>query len=94
MPTLEKLHRQWKGKGLVVLGISNEEAEPVQGTYKKLVLSFPTAIDPEGKVRAHYGGAGIPFSVIIDRKGKVAAEVLGVRHEDELLALLRRAGLK
>lgn len=94
MPTIEKLHKEWRGKGLVVFGISNEEAEPVEGAREKLGLSFPTALDPEGRVRAHYGGTGIPFHVVIDRKGKVTAEALGTRHEEEFLGLLRRAGLK
>lgn len=94
MPTLEKLHKEWKSKGLAVVGIDGEEPEPVANTYKKMALTFTTVFDPEQRVRAHYGGLGIPFTVVIDRKGRVVAEFLGGRPEKELLATLRRAGLK
>jgi peroxiredoxin len=94
LPTLDKLYREWRSKGLLVLGISDDDPEALKKLYEKEGLGFPTVLDPAGGVRAHYGRQGIPFTVVLDRKGRVVAEFLGVRREAELLALRKRAGLK
>lgn len=94
MPTIEKLHKAYKDKGLVVLGINKEDPEVVRGFYKKNDMTFPTATDAPGDVFEHYGVTGIPTTIIYDRKGKVVAELVGTREEEQFLRLLRKAGLR
>jgi peroxiredoxin len=94
LPTLDKLQKEWKGKGLSIVGISDEEPEAMQAFYKKSPLSYATLLDAGRKVRGYYGGGGVPYSIILDRKGRVVADALGTRSEQEFLKLLGRAGLK
>jgi thioredoxin-related protein len=62
--------------------------------YKKNTVAFPTAADPQREVSDHYGVNGIPTTVIYDRKGKIAAQIVGERTEQQFLRLLRKAGLR
>ena len=94
MPTLDKLYKTWKNKGLLVLGINEEEPEVVRAFYKKNPLIFPTAGDPGGVVREHYGTQAWPTAVIYNRKGRVVAQPVGTRPESEFMRLLHKAGLR
>lgn len=95
MPAIEKLHKAYKDKGVVVLGIDDkEDVKVVQEFYKKNGMTFPTAVDAKGDVYEHYGVTGIPTTVVYDRKGRIVAQVVGSRGEQEFVSLLRKAGLK
>lgn len=94
MPTIEKLHKTYKDKGLVVLGVNDEEPEVVRGFYKKNDVTFPTATDKPGAVSEHYGITAVPTTIIYDRKGKIVAQLVGTRKEQQFLRLLRKAGLR
>ena len=95
MPTLDKLARDYRNKGLVILGIGAEEPEVFEKFYKTQTLSYPTAIDATNNVRAHYTTkVGVPYTVILDRKGRVVADAYDTRPEAEFLRLLGKAGLK
>ncbi len=82
MPGLESLWQRYKDKGLVVIGVSNDDAdkhERVANFVKKVGLSFPIALDAESNVSHLYEVSGIPASYLIDRKGVAIARILGER---------------
>ncbi|MGH9753415.1 MAG: redoxin domain-containing protein [Blastocatellia bacterium] len=70
-PHIEKLHRDFKNKGLVVLGLSSEEPEVARKFVKKKGYTFTTLVDEAGEVSMKYGISSIPQVFIIDRDGKV-----------------------
>ncbi len=95
MPTIEKLHKAHRDRGLVVLGIDKQDsAAAVRAVYKQSNLTFPTAVDLRGDVSSHYGVNAIPTTIIYNRKGKVVARIVGTRDEQQFLQLLKKAGLK
>jgi peroxiredoxin len=95
LPAIEKLHKAYKDKGLVVLGIDyKEDIKVVQEFYKKNAMTFPTAVDSKGDVYDHYGITGIPTTVIYDRKGRIVTQFVESRSEQQFLNLLRKAGLR
>ena len=70
MPGMERLHRAYKDRGLVVLAISldSQGASVVNPFVKKLGLTFPVALDPKMAVRERYGVWAVPSTFIIDRR--------------------------
>ena len=60
MPRLETLHREFKSKGLVVLGINQREApRKAQDFMKKYGYTFPTLLDTQSAVADKYLVQGI-----------------------------------
>ncbi len=83
MPSMERLYRDYKDKGLVILGVNDMESEEdVRGFYDEYMLSFPTVLDRDGKVFTRYGVLAIPTSFIIDREGRLIGKAFGPREWD------------
>lgn len=81
VPSLESFHQQFKGDGVVVVGISMD-ANP--RLYKQFLdqfqVSFETARDPSWDISASYGTFQIPETYIIDAKGKVVQKVISAQN--------------
>jgi cytochrome c biogenesis protein CcmG, thiol:disulfide interchange protein DsbE len=72
MPVLERLYQKYKGRGLVVVGVSvDEEAGNVAPFIKKMKVSFPIVHDQGHKIADRFKPPKMPSSYIIDRKGIV-----------------------
>ncbi len=83
MPSMERLYRDYKDKGVVILGVNDMESEEdVRSFYDEYMLSFPTVLDKDGKVFNQYGVLAIPTSFIIDREGRLIGKVFGPREWD------------
>lgn len=80
MPSMEQLYRELKGEGLVMLAVDVQESpKQVARFMEDFQLSFPALLDTDGKVAARYRVHGIPTTVLIDRKGRLAGTVVGPR---------------
>ena len=78
MPSMEALYNQYRDKGLEIIAVNIQESnEQVLAFMKTNGLSFPAALDSDGKVSATYGIQAIPASFIIDREGKIIARKVG-----------------
>ena len=78
MPSMESLYGRYKEKGLEILAVNTRESrEQVLAFVKENGLSFPVALDIDGKVSDSYGVQAIPTSFIIDREGKIITRVVG-----------------
>jgi len=93
LPSIEKLHRQFADKDVVVLGINDEDSGTVKGFLKKNEYTIPTLMDSKKNVHRMYGARAIPTVIVIDRNGVIRAHYIGGRTEAELLAALKTAGL-
>jgi peroxiredoxin len=89
MPSMERLHQQYRERGLVVLAISADTAGPavVDQFLKKRNLTFPVGLDPKMAVAGLYGVWAVPSTFIIDRKGYRAYYASGPREWDGKAAL-------
>jgi peroxiredoxin/outer membrane lipoprotein-sorting protein len=95
MPNIQKLHREFKSRGLVVLGINyGEDAERVRPFLEKNGYDFRILLDRVKSVGERYQVGGIPALFIIDKTGTIRAHFVGVRDEDTLREALARVGLK
>ncbi|MGH7413039.1 MAG: TlpA disulfide reductase family protein [Candidatus Rokuibacteriota bacterium] len=84
MPSMERLHRAYKDRGLVVLAISldSQGASVVKPFVKQFKLTFPVGLDPRMAVRDAYGVWAVPSTFIIDRQGRRVLFANGAREWD------------
>jgi cytochrome c biogenesis protein CcmG/thiol:disulfide interchange protein DsbE len=77
-PVLEHGWRQWRDRGVVVLGLDIQDTDD---KAKKFIgdfgLTFPNARDVTGKVSIDYGVFGVPETFFIDRQGRIRARHVG-----------------
>ncbi|HET9488751.1 MAG TPA: TlpA disulfide reductase family protein [Methylomirabilota bacterium] len=77
-PVLEQGWRQWRDRGVVVLGLDIQDTDD---KAKKFIadfgLTFPNARDVTGKVSIDYGVFGVPETFFIDRQGRIHARHVG-----------------
>ena len=74
IPRLKELYAKLAPKGLKILAINigyNDPLLRVQSFQKKYELPYPILYDNNATVSRQYGVIGVPFSVLIDRSGKV-----------------------
>jgi cytochrome c biogenesis protein CcmG, thiol:disulfide interchange protein DsbE len=80
MPVLERLHRDFGSRGLAVIGINSREAPAAARKYAlDLGLSFPLALDVDGKISGLYGVVGLPTTFLVGRDGRAVALAVGAR---------------
>jgi len=83
MPEFEKLHQNYKDKGLSIFAIAlDKQGRPAVETFLKkenLSLSYPILLDPEGEISRAYRVAWVPVSIIVGRNGKIMETILGIR---------------
>jgi peroxiredoxin len=89
LPHLERLFKDYKGQGLVVLGVAMDGPETVAQVApfaRRYDLSFPVLLDEETKVVGVYNPKRTaPLSVLVDRKGQIARVRSGYNAGDEKL---------
>ncbi|HVF90474.1 MAG TPA: redoxin domain-containing protein [Blastocatellia bacterium] len=94
MPHLEKLHRELKDKGLLVVGINTEDAKSARSFMKKYGYTFMTLIDGDGAAATSYKVDAIPTVFVIDKEGKITGHYIGGRSEEDLREAIKRAGVE
>jgi len=94
MPDLETLYQRFAPQGLVILGISDEEAGKVKPFIEQQKISYPVLLDPGRKVNEQFQIDGIPKTFIYDREGKIVAQSIDMRTQKQFLEMLAQAGLK
>ncbi len=87
MPSLQKFYTELKDKGFTVLSISIDDAR-ASSMVKPLIMknryTFPVLLDTQTTVVAQYNpGKQIPYSVLIDREGRIQSVHMGYNPGDE-----------
>ena len=96
MPVLDQLYRKYKPAGFTLLGVNVEpKSADALGFLKATPVSFPILFDTQSKVSTLYEVAGMPSTVIVDRKGTVRYVHQGYKpgdesqYQDQIRSLLR-----
>lgn len=77
-PFLERLHRRYGGDGLTVFGISQDSANVTRSFARRLELSFPIVIEPEGyPLSVAFDITATPTVFLIRSDGSVAFTTMG-----------------
>ena len=78
IPHMNKLQSKYRDKGIVIIGITDEEADRVRKFVKEKGnrMGYAVAIDEEEKTARAYmkafGVEGIPHAFVIDKEGRIA----------------------
>ncbi len=92
IPELAKVHEKYKARGLVVLGIGLEEqVDSARDFAKAYEMNYPSVLGDNRKtlwLMQALGNTrgGLPYTVIIDRHGKLVSSKLGVMSAADLEA--------
>jgi peroxiredoxin len=83
MPSIERLWRRYRDRGLVVLAISLDvKPQLVADLAMRHKLSLRVGLDPKAEVATLYGARALPATFIIDREGGLVAMALGPKAWD------------
>ena len=94
MPDLDMLYERFGPQGLVILGISDEEAAKVEPFVRERKVTFPILLDPGRKVNEMFVVEGIPKSFVYDREGKLVAQSIDMRTQKQFLEMLAKARVR
>ena len=70
IPHLNSLNKKYQDKGLVVIGITDEDKKKVQEFRKSTPMEYNVAIDKKD-IAQKFGITGIPHAFLVDKNGKI-----------------------
>ena len=82
MPSFEKLYRRYRSEGVSVLAVTLDKnaKSKIKSFVDEHNLSFPVLLDSKSEVERLYPSMTVPFTYVIDRKGRVVARVDGAKN--------------
>ena len=85
VPGLEKLHKAYKDKGLVLLAVSMDEGgwDEVRSFIKESGITY-TVLKGTEDVAMKYEVRSIPMMLVLNKEGKIARRYLGMGSDEEL----------
>lgn len=90
LPGFVRLYREYKGRGLAVVGISVQSSR--EGTLKLIKqfgISYPIYLDSEGRLAVErYRLTGMPSTFIYDKSGRLVKSLRGEVPEQVLRAIV------
>ena len=95
MPGIQKLHEKYKDKPVAVLGV-NTDTKSGQRNAKQILkqreITYPHVLDPTTSVARDYRMGGIPYLVLVDKKGIIREMLSGYSptHERQLAAQIEQ----
>jgi peroxiredoxin len=85
MPSLNRLHNDYRSKGLVVVAVTTESSERgIRNYLSETHLNLPIVLDNDGRVSKIYGVFSLPTSYVIDRSGTVVLYYMGEQNWDSI----------
>ena len=88
MPDLVRAQKEYGAKGLQIVGIAADDADKVQQFAKEIELNYPALIGGYAAIdlSKDLGNSlvALPFTLVVDRQGKVAYTHLGPVKPDKL----------
>ncbi len=95
-PDLQALYTDFKPQGVKFLGVNvRDEKATAEAFERSFGLSYPSVVDKDGGVllamTKYVPPAAVPTTLVLDKKGRVSARILGVADKGTLKALITSA---
>ncbi|WP_417235783.1 TlpA family protein disulfide reductase [Arthrobacter sp.] len=93
-PDLAALHKQFAPQGVQFYGINTRDEAPTAAAFERSFgTNYPSIKDKDGKVLLaltdFVPANAVPTTLVIDKKGRVSARILGIADKGVLTALIR-----
>jgi thiol-disulfide isomerase/thioredoxin len=92
MPRFMALQDQYGGKGLQFVGVAIDQADKVRRFTSEIQLNYPTLVGGYGAIQLSksFGNqlGALPFTVVVDRSGRVVHTQLGQLSDAQLRPML------
>jgi peroxiredoxin len=77
-PELSRIAERYQDRGVEFIAIHVQDtATDTQRFVKRTKATYPIALDPRLNLGNRFGFKGTPYTIVIDRKGEIAARVHG-----------------
>ena len=77
-PALNRVVERYKDRDVEIIAIHVQDtATDVRKFMRASKAAYPVALDPRLSIGNRFGFKGTPFTVVIDRKGEIAARLAG-----------------
>jgi thiol-disulfide isomerase/thioredoxin len=71
IPHLNEIYSKYKGKGLQIVGITDEDEATVQKFLKQIPMDYNVAINTPGSTFEQFGVTAIPTAFLVNKSGKI-----------------------
>jgi thiol-disulfide isomerase/thioredoxin len=92
IPAFVRLQDKYRARGLQFVGIAIDRRDPVQAFVREFGMNYPVLLGGietvEMSRRAGNRVGALPFTIIIDRNGKIAGTELGGINEARLEGII------
>jgi peroxiredoxin len=83
MPSLNKLYRELRNRGLVILAVSTDRSvSSVKDFLGKTPVDFPVLMDSDSKVSRQFKVFSLPTTFLLDKNGAIVQRYLGEEEWD------------
>ena len=94
VPLFVDTQEKFRKEGLVIVGVAIDKKQDVANFIDSYFINYPVLVSEEDntELMASYGNriATLPYSVVMDRKGKVIETHAGANKKDQLYDVLNR----
>jgi cytochrome c biogenesis protein CcmG/thiol:disulfide interchange protein DsbE len=92
-PLLEAAWREYRSRGVVVLGIDTRDfISDGRAFVKRFGLTYPNGYDGKGTLAERFGLTGFPETFVIDGEGRIVEHVVGpVEDAEQIRAAIEKA---
>ncbi|MBV6393389.1 MAG: Thiol-disulfide oxidoreductase ResA [Anaerolineales bacterium] len=97
MPAIEKMYREYKDRGFVVLAVNSafqDKAQDIPAFALEYGLTFPILLDKAGEASRAYQVASMPSSYFVNPQGLITEVVIGGPMSEALLRARIEEALK
>lgn len=77
IPHLIELYNKYRSQGMVMLSIGIDERSALARLSPQLGINYPVLVDEDRTAAQKYGVQGIPRTIMIDKKGRIAFDHTG-----------------
>lgn len=90
-PRLEAIWKRYADRGVVFVGVNTrrDQRAAALAFLEEFDVTYPSVYDPASEIAFEFGVREMPKTFVIDRQGRIAAQVIGaLRTEEDLTAIL------
>jgi thiol-disulfide isomerase/thioredoxin len=94
MPWFQDLENKYKGQGLVVLGLDQDDGmavKDVAAASKRVGVTYPILMPDDAVSKSYQLSDYIPETFYVDKSGKIVDQTIGAHSKDELEADIQKA---